>query len=204
MGTYFIMMCGLPGSGKSTIAKLLFTPNCELVIHSSDDLREEMYGDTSIQGDNKALFAELHRRMHTDLVAGKTVIYDATNLTVATRKQALDAIRDIDCKKLAFVVTTPLDECIARNNARARVVPEDVIRRMASYFSVPTKDEGFDDVVNDVFEVLKDFKTEFPTEYEYFYCVLAEPLRNLKKTLLFICFLSDEGVRSHRAFQPAL
>lgn len=63
----FIMMVGLPGSGKSTYAKTLTLNGKPYIIHSSDNLREELYGDAAIQGDNNKLFAELHKRIKKDL-----------------------------------------------------------------------------------------------------------------------------------------
>lgn len=146
MKPLFLMMCGLPASGKSTMATSFFDPHHPLVVHSSDTLREELYGDASVQGDNKALFEELHKRVRKDLGAGKTVIYDATNLTVNVRKKILDKIADVDCGKYAIVLDTPLDVCLMRNRNRDRVVPEDVLYRMASIFSFPLESEGFDAV----------------------------------------------------------
>ena len=135
------VMVGLPGSGKSTYAD---TFGDDAVVLSSDKLREEWYGNAAIQGDNKALFAELHRRVRAALFLGKSVVYDATNLTPRTRKLFLDSIADVPrCKKVAVVVMTPLEECIRRNSLRNRVVPENVIRRMAESFVEPRMDEGF-------------------------------------------------------------
>ena len=50
---FLIMMCGLPGSGKSTFAEnsIIITSGVEQykpIIHSSDGLRKELYGDESI------------------------------------------------------------------------------------------------------------------------------------------------------------
>lgn len=49
---FLIMMCGLPGSGKSTFAENSITVTSGVrqykpVIHSSDGLRKEIYGDES-------------------------------------------------------------------------------------------------------------------------------------------------------------
>ena len=79
------MLIGLPGSGKSTLAESITTSGdneeYKPVIHSSDGLRKELFGDEATQGDNNKLFTELHRRIKADLIAGKDVIYDATNIS---------------------------------------------------------------------------------------------------------------------------
>lgn len=62
MANELIMLVGIPGSGKSTYADKLVKDNPEIIVHSSDKLREELYGDSSIQGDNGKLFEELHKK----------------------------------------------------------------------------------------------------------------------------------------------
>lgn len=57
------MLVGLPGSGKSYIAQELMEKDKNIQLFSSDKLREELWGDESIQGDNNKLFAELHNRI---------------------------------------------------------------------------------------------------------------------------------------------
>lgn len=74
-----IMLVGLAGAGKSTYAKTL---RGNYAIHSSDDLRKEMFGDENENSkeNNEKLFTELHKRIKDDLRKGVNVIYDATNL----------------------------------------------------------------------------------------------------------------------------
>ena len=55
----FYMMQGLPGSGKSTIAEQIKNnSHREVHIHSSDALREEMFGSADIQDNANALFEQ--------------------------------------------------------------------------------------------------------------------------------------------------
>ena len=78
--TKFIMMVGLPGSGKSLRAKNLAVKE-NAIIHSSDNLRQELFGDKNTQDNNEELFKELHRRIKHDLKGEQNVIYDATNIS---------------------------------------------------------------------------------------------------------------------------
>ena len=73
----FIMLAGLPGSGKSTYAEELVRKE-GFVVHSSDKIREEL-GDVNDQSKNEQVFTILHKRIKEDLRSGKNVIYDATN-----------------------------------------------------------------------------------------------------------------------------
>ncbi|WP_282155097.1 AAA family ATPase [Cytobacillus gottheilii] len=51
----FIMLVGLPASGKSTLAETLSIKYAAEVL-SSDRLRKEIHGDENIQADHKKLF----------------------------------------------------------------------------------------------------------------------------------------------------
>lgn len=153
MRPMFIMMVGLSGSGKSTYAKV-FANNYKLhnsmtsdiIIHSSDDLRAVKYGDASIQGDNTKLFNELHKLIIADLDAGKSVIYDATNLSMKRRKNFLKSIEHFKCQKIAVVVMTPYDECLRRCSLRKRQVSDKVVFRQLKNFQFPILAEGWDDI----------------------------------------------------------
>ena len=59
--TKFIMLVGLPASGKSTYAERLKEKGYH--IHSSDKIREELTGDVNSQDKNIDVFAELHKRV---------------------------------------------------------------------------------------------------------------------------------------------
>ena len=160
-----IMMCGVPGSGKSRYAESIYTIKPELqieklklikpVIHSSDKLREEMFGDEATQGDNNKLFSELHKRIRCDLANEKDVIYDATNIDKKKRIQFLKEIKIIPCFKICVVMATSIDACFCNNRNRERVVPAGVIDRMLKSWNPPHYNEGFD-YIHFVFSYLND------------------------------------------------
>ena len=86
-----IMLVGLHASGKSTWAKEYSETHPDYIVHSSDKLREEMYGDNYDDADNSKVFEELHRRILEDLKM-HSVIYDATNLVKKRRVHFLKAV----------------------------------------------------------------------------------------------------------------
>ena len=131
-----IVMCGLSGSGKSTVAKEL-AAKYNATIFSSDALREELFGDVNEQKHNQELFAELHRRIKECLRHGKSAIYDACNLNYKKRMAFLAELKNIQCSRICVLVATPYEECLKRNAARDRKVPEYVIERQYRQFDVP-------------------------------------------------------------------
>lgn len=155
-----IILCGLPGSGKSYLAEELEYENStysdtdasnnefnELaVIHSSDAIREELFGDPGSQENNALVFETMHKRVREDLKAGKTVIYDATNLTRKSRRAVINlatAETFIEC----HIVWAPIEVCIERDAARTRSVGCEVIDKMLRRWQTPDIREGFDEII---------------------------------------------------------
>lgn len=158
------IMCGLPGSGKSSFCldrkngKLSFyegekIPNSRLInIISRDSIRLNMVGpniDTvSFFSREQSVKAEYFRQIRMSCFKYLEVYCDATQLTVSGRRQLINYLRDlINAGKVqinAIVINTPLDECIRRDSERSGVqkVGEQRIRTMAAGFIMPTKGEG--------------------------------------------------------------
>ena len=139
------MLIGIVASGKSTYAKKL-AEETDTIILSSDQLREEMYGDISDQTHNAEVFAELHKRCKENLQKQVNIIYDATNVNMRKRLAFFRELKDIDCYKKAIVFATPYELCLEQNSKRDRKVPEDVIKRMRENFHFPLYNEGFDEI----------------------------------------------------------
>ena len=149
-----IMLVGLAGSGKSTIAKTLSSLH-NANIFSSDDIRKELFNDVDEQGRNVELFDVLHNRVIENLKNGKNSIIDATNISYKRRMAFLNKIRHIKCKRICCLVATPYEDCISQDLLRDRQVGEDVIKKMYLNFYVPNFFEGWDDI-----QIMWNFKKE--------------------------------------------
>lgn len=146
MATLYVMV-GLPASGKSYWAREKAKPYD--VIVSSDSIREELYGDASIQDDPGRVFNIMFQRTRAALHAGRTTFYDATNINAKRRINFLKSLKKLfpDLHCICVVVATPIDVCQERNSERERVVPTYVIDRMLRQFEVPCKAEGWDEIL---------------------------------------------------------
>lgn len=136
------IMVGLPGSGKSTIAREI-----DGTVVSSDEIRDCLYGSTDIQADSKRIFAFMDSATEDCLKDGRNVIYDATSLTEEIRMRIIAWFKDIAEEIICIQMNTPIDECLRRNANRDRIVPEQVILHMAKIFEIPTVWEGFNKLV---------------------------------------------------------
>ena len=141
-----IMMVGVAGSGKSTIA-MRYALTRSAIIYSSDSIREEIYGDENCQKNPGRVFDILHQRVIKALSQGYDVVYDATNLSCKRRMNFLKTIAHIDCKKTCVVVVTTPEDIEERMKYRERKVPMDVVHRQLCQFQCPNYYEGWDKIV---------------------------------------------------------
>ena len=88
------VMVGISGSGKSTIAKEIANEE-NAVIVSSDSLRKELLGDENRQDANELVFNEYHKRIKNNLIKGKSVIADAINLTMKSRRALFADLKNV-------------------------------------------------------------------------------------------------------------
>lgn len=134
-----IVLVGLPGSGKSTWAE-----QQGVGILSSDAVRILLTGDAGSQAVNSLVFPTLRFLLEMRVKAGaETTILDATSLTPKERGTWVKAAKDLDCDAEAVFFDAPLAVCKARNAARSRVVPEEVMDRFAARLVPPSEAEGF-------------------------------------------------------------
>jgi predicted kinase len=117
---------GPSGSGKSTLAREVFGP---ANVVSSDALRELVAGDASDMTATSEAFDLLYRivaarcRRHLVTAVDSTAVKPHHRSTL----QSLADAHEVPC--VAVAMSTPLRVCLARNAARDRQVPEDVITR---------------------------------------------------------------------------
>ena len=137
---------GLPGSGKTYLAHKAAKSNN--LILDSDDIRIELWGDAAIQDNPDLVFGTMYRRACAALKQEQSVFYVATNVSMKRRIALLQQLK----KKFPNVeyrcvcVVAPLDVCHRRNAARERIVPAEVIDRMARQFDPPCENEGWDEI----------------------------------------------------------
>ena len=134
-----VITVGLPGSGKST-----YLARLGVNAISSDEIRRLIADDPRDQTMNARIFATVRYLVRQRIASGRPVTYvDATHLTPWERKPYVQLARRYKCELEALFFDVPIETCIARNQRRDRVVPEEAMRKMALALVPPSKEEGF-------------------------------------------------------------
>ena len=140
------ILIGCPSSGKSTLAAEMVNCYSNYRIVSTDKIREQLFGNETIQGDWQLIEAEVFRQIKQHLEAGQTIIYDATNAKRSWRMALLQQLKQYqDIQWIGWHLQTPLNICKAWNKQRQRQVPEAVIEQMYQSLKQfpPLAAEGF-------------------------------------------------------------
>lgn len=146
-----IIMCGIPGSGKSTYAKKLLELHPDWEYVSRDEVRYQYVSDQEHYYDHETeVFKEFCNRVDMHLLNGKTVIADATHINAASRSKLTSNLTAQHYKKIILIMGTPFEECMKRNAMREGItrVPDEAMYRMQHKFKMPNHFiEEFDQVV---------------------------------------------------------
>ncbi|KOP26840.1 kinase [Hapalosiphon sp. MRB220] len=146
-------LIGVPGSGKSTFAaNIAKLENCCIV--STDAIRQQLYGDVTIQGNWIDIEAEVISQITEAIAQNNSVIYDATNAKRVWRMDLLMKLNSSvaslsqhrsEVQWMAWYLQTPIATCKAWNQKRDRQVPDMIIENMHKSLQefAPIAAEGF-------------------------------------------------------------
>ncbi|HWR16273.1 MAG TPA: ATP-binding protein [Terriglobales bacterium] len=134
-----VLTIGLPGSGKTSwFRRRGITPL------SSDLLRMMLFDDIAEQRYQDLVFSTLRYLLRARMIARMPWNYvDATNLSPRERRGWIKMAQEFGYEVHAVFFDVPVEVCAERNTRRGRIVPEDVMQRMAQKLRPPTFDEGF-------------------------------------------------------------
>ncbi len=119
----FVVLCGLPGSGKSYLARRL-QPLLPATIVETDYVRRILFRQPCYSAPESAwVYAVCHALIERSLLRNESVIFDGTNL-VERNREVLYHIASATKAKLVLVRIEASEELIQQRMAR-RVLGED-------------------------------------------------------------------------------
>lgn len=140
-----ILMCGVPGSGKSTFVKKHMDEILDVYV-SRDDIRFSLLqeGEDYFAHEDE-VWVQYVAAIERGLRAGKTVWADATHLNSRSRLKLLHAIYPTpECIEVVHI-KVPLETALEQNEKRVGTiayVPRGQIRRMYAQMEPPEFHEG--------------------------------------------------------------
>lgn len=141
------MLVGLPGSGKSTWAGKQNLPvvSSDAWVEKLATERGKTYSEAFAEVSDQAM--RLFKQELDQMIrSGVSFIWDQTNLGQGMRSSKLRALRGYSA--VAHVWVVPQEELQRRCAQRAdKVIPQAVLERMAMDFSLPSPDEGFEQII---------------------------------------------------------
>lgn len=144
------MMVGIPGSGKTTVAKQA-AEHLNLEYICPDDIREELTGDAGDQSANNVVWQKAHELANEALETDRSVIIDATYTKEVDRRKDIALLREYGAQAVVgmFVDTHPDIAIQRRSGEHDRKVKPWVIQRMWKNLveNPPSVDDGFDEVM---------------------------------------------------------
>ena len=149
------LLCGIPGSGKSTWVKNYLDDNSiwisrDLIRFSMVSEKEEYFSK------EKEVFKEFIKQINVAIRNNniENIYIDATHINEVSRDKTLSkiAIKDVDELNIVYF-NTSLETCISRNTRRLgrECVPESVIINMYKNFTHPEKDTKY--TYNNIYEI---------------------------------------------------
>jgi predicted kinase len=135
VGAEAVILVGLPAAGKTTFYQQRFASTH---VHVSKDLWPKSADKAVRQA----------RELNAALSAGRSVVVDNTNPTVADRALVIAAAREHGARVIGYYFAADPREAIGRNRRRegqARV-PNVAIFTTAKRMVVPQRSEGFDEL----------------------------------------------------------
>lgn len=144
------LVCGVPGSGKSTFLNESFMANSiGRIIVSRDKIRFSLLKEgEDYFSHEKEVLRQFYYEINEGLRRGYDVYVDQTSLTPNARRKLISNVHGYD-EVNAFYFNCSLNFCLENNEKRKGTlayVPRDVIADMARNYVKPTYAEGFNHI----------------------------------------------------------
>lgn len=126
-----VVLCGLPGTGKSHFAAAL-GQRIDLAVLNSDRIRKVLVPQPRYsRGEHRRVFAAAHILLEQLLAAGYRVVFDATNLTEWARQPLYAIAERVGAQLIILEFTAP--EAVVRERLERRAAGDTAAAGYADY-----------------------------------------------------------------------
>lgn len=147
-----VLVCGLPGSGKSHFSKEHFEKSDRHRINRKEIRRllyemshfGEPWSEDFFTESDEYLVKHVERKILEHLLHHKhKVLIDNTSVTLSSRKTYVRIAEQMKKSIGAILLNVPLLKCLERNQKRQEPTPSTVISNLSAAIEKPNRDEGF-------------------------------------------------------------
>jgi len=151
-----ILVCGLPGSGKSHFSRTFFRDTGRKRINRKEIRRllyemttfGEKWSEELFNKHDESLVKHVERKMLEHLLQNKQkVLIDNTSVTSSSRKTYIDAAKQLRKTIGVIFLKIPVQKCLERNRSREDPIPDMVISNLSAAMELPKREEGFEEVL---------------------------------------------------------
>jgi len=153
MKQFLLALCGLPASGKTTLASEIADaiPNeSKVVIVSTDDWRDKAYYADFKPQKEKEVREKALQETYAKLKEKISVIHDDTNYYSSMRHELLELAQELHCAFAVVYISTDISDALKWNEARESDIPQEVIRRINTRFDIPGSKYSWDEPIYEV------------------------------------------------------
>ena len=156
-----VLVCGLPGSGKSVFSKQYFANSGRARVNRKEIHRllyemihfGEKWTEKEFDEIDDFLVKHVERKIIEHLLQNKQkILIDNTSVSESSRKTYVGIARQMHKTIGAIFLQTPPATCLERNRSRKDPVPERVISNLAATIDIPRNEEGFKELL-----ILKEY-----------------------------------------------
>jgi predicted kinase len=151
-----VLVCGLPGAGKSYFSKTHFT-NGDRKRVNRKEIRKFIYemmnfgnpwSEKNFASHDETLIKHVERKVIEHLLAGKKkVLIDNTSVSVHSRKNYIEIAKQMHKTIGVIFLSVPPAVCLERNKKSPDPTPEIVISQLSAGLELPKHEEGFNEIL---------------------------------------------------------
>ena len=151
-----VLVCGLPGSGKSHFARSFFLKSGRKRVNRKEIRRHlfemttfgQKWTEAEFAGNDEFLVKHVERKIVEHFLQNRQkLLLDNTNISRDSRKPYLTIAHQSGRSIGAIFLNTPVAKCLQRNRGRDDGVPESVIAQLEAEKELPELSEGYKDVL---------------------------------------------------------